>query len=103
MEYVLAIVAYWSKYPVVAVMQSVTSENNITHLQKIFTTFCYHKKIWSDKGPQFTADTFKQYLKSYNIELKPSYPYWPEGNGEVERFNLIICKLLQTAMLEQKN
>ena len=84
-------------------MRSITSENIIKHLQKIFTTFGYPKKLRSDNGPQFTAGTFTKYLQSHNIEHKPAHAYWPEGNDEVERFNRTICKLLQTAMLEQKN
>ena len=84
-------------------MRSITSENIIKHLQKIFTTFGYPKKLRSDNGPQFTAGTFTKYLQSHNIEHKPAHAYWPEGNDKVERFNRTICKLLQTAMLEQKN
>ena len=84
-------------------MRSITSENIIKHLQKIFTTFGYPKKLRSHNGPQFTAGTFTKYLQSHNTEHKPAHAYWPEGNGEAERFNRTICKLLQTAMLEQKN
>ena len=42
-EHVIAVIDYQSKYPVVALMQSITWENIINHLQKSFTKFCYPK------------------------------------------------------------
>ena len=35
-EHVIAVIDYQSKYPIVALMQSITLENIIKHLQKIY-------------------------------------------------------------------
>lgn len=74
----------------------------MNYLRKCHQTYGNLKKIWSDNRPQLNAGAFKQYLKDHTIKHKPSYPYWSEGNDEVEQFNQTICKLLQTAMLETR-
>ena len=83
-------------------MQSIIAENVVKHLQRVFLLFEYPKKIWSENAPQFISGIFARHLKDHTIEHRPSYLYWPEGNGEVEHFNRNICKLLHSAMLDQK-
>lgn len=88
-------------------MHSIIAENIAKHLQRVFLLFEYPKKIWSENGPQFTSWIFAKHLqtfaKDHTIEHKPSYSHWPEWNGKVEHFNGYIYKLLQSAMLDQKN
>ena len=88
-EYILALIDYRTKYPVVAVMRSITSENIIKHLQKIFTTFGYPKKLRSHNGPQFTAGTFTEYLQSHNTEHKPAHDTGPK---EMAKLNALIVQ-----------
>ena len=46
----------------------------------------------------FISQQFKEFLKQHNINHRPVTPYWPQGNGEVERFNRTIGKLIQCAV-----
>ena len=53
-EHVIAVIDYQSKYPVVALMQSITWENIMKHLQKIFYQILLpQNKIKSENGPHF--------------------------------------------------
>lgn len=39
----------------------------------------------SDKGTQFESNVFAELLKKYNIKKSRTTPYWPAGNGVIER------------------
>ena len=47
-----------------------------------------------DNGPQYTADSFKQFAKEYGFQHKTSSPYFPQSNGEAERAVRTIKELL---------
>ena len=58
--------------------------------------------IKTDNGPPFSGDDFRRYCNALNIRHEFSTPYWPQANGEVERFNQPLEKVLQTAAIEGK-
>ena len=82
-EYILLLIDYRSRYPVAAVMKSVTANNVRRSLLKTFAIFGYPKKITTDNDPQFIANEFTEYLRKHNIDHRRVTPYWPAANGEV--------------------
>ena len=100
---IIVLIDYKSKYPVVTITKSITSENIIKYLDQIFSTYGYPSTLLSDNGPQFVSQTFENYLKARNINHRRSSPYWPSANGEVERFNRTITKTIQCAVAEHKD
>ena len=103
-EHLLVLLDYRSRYPVVSLMkQGVSSEQIIKKLSKTFSLFGYPHTILTDNGPQFISQQFKEFLKQHNINHRPVTLYWPQANGEVERFNRTIGKLIQCAVSEGKN
>ena len=94
-EHILVVIDYRSRYPALAVMKSITSQNIIKALTKIFATFGYPNLLTSDNGKQFTSQEFKDYLKQHGIKLRVVTPYWPSANGEVERFNRTLGKFIK--------
>ena len=42
-------------------------------------------------------------LKSWGIELKTVTEYWPQENGQVEHFNEVLEKHVQTSRVERKD
>ena len=101
-KYILLLIDYRSRYPVAAVMKSVTANNVRRSLLKTFAIFGYPKKITADNGPQFIANEFTEYLRKHNIEHRRVTPYWPAANGEVERMNRTIKRSIQCAVVEGK-
>ncbi|XP_057291219.1 uncharacterized protein K02A2.6-like [Hydractinia symbiolongicarpus] len=102
-ESILVIIDYKTRYPVAITIRSTTTQHVINCLEKTFSMFGYPRKIRSDNGPQFTSAEIEQYFKERNIHHERSSPYNPQGNGEVERFNRTLSKVIKCAITEQKD
>lgn len=102
-EYVFVVVDYYSRYFEVEIMKSVTSTNVIESLEKIFCTHGLPKSLKTDNGPQFASEEFGSFLKANDIQHRTSTPLWPQANGEVERQNRSLLKVLKIAQAEKKN
>lgn len=50
--------------------------------------------IRSDNGSEFISNEFKELLKKYNIKQVLSSPSLPQSNGEVEKFNGTLKRLI---------
>ena len=68
-------------------------------MEQVFTIFEYPDTLVSDNGPQFTSNDFEFYLQTHQL----AYPYWPQANGEIERFNRTITKTIKCALTEGKD
>ena len=44
----------------------------------------------SDNWPQFTAESFKQFLREKGIAHVTAFPYHPQGNGVIKRMHRIL-------------
>lgn len=82
----LIVVDAFSKYPYVCDMRTMTSENTIRMLSKIFIHEGLPETIVSDNGTQFTSELFRNYCNSHGIEHLTTAPFHPASNGEAERF-----------------
>ena len=95
-NYVLVTVEYYSRYFEVELIGSVTSSKIIESLEKIFCTHGLPESLKTDNGPQFVSDEFVNFLKN-SIQHRTSKPLWPQANGEVERQNRSLLKILKFA------
>ena len=102
-ESILVIIDYKSRYPIAVALKSTTTEIIIREMERVFTMLGYPDKLVSDNGPQFTSNNFEIYLLAHNIEHQLTSPYWPQANGEVERFNRTLTKTVKCAMAEGKD
>ena len=89
----LLVVDYYSRYPEVAELSSTTSRNVISALKSMFSRHGIPDLLHSDNGPQFSSEELNQFAKSYDFELSTSSPYYPQGNGLVERMVKTIKSL----------
>lgn len=92
----LVIVDYYSRYYEVESLKHTTSEEVISKLSTIFARWGIPNRMISDNGPQFTSQEFENFCESKGIDLRHSTPYWPRMNGEVERQNGSLKKILQS-------
>ena len=74
------------------ILKSVTSAKILAWLDEVFATHGYPYQIKSDNTSYFTSYEFRSILKSWGIELKTVTEYWPQANGQVERFNQSLLK-----------
>ncbi|XP_028408174.1 uncharacterized protein K02A2.6-like [Dendronephthya gigantea] len=96
----LVVIDAHSRYPEVEIMQSTTTTAVITRLQRIFSRHGYPEEFTSDNGPPFNAAEFTNYLNEHGVHHRRITPYWPQANGEAERFMKTVTKAIRTAHSE---
>ncbi|XP_048774395.2 uncharacterized protein K02A2.6-like [Ostrea edulis] len=102
-EYLLVVIDYFSRFQEVAIMKKITSERIIFQLESMFARHGLPYSMRSDNGPQFVSEEFKGYLDLNGIKHIRTTPYWPQGNGEVERQNRTLLKAIKAANAERKD
>ena len=101
--YLLAVIDYYSRFPLVEVITSTTSQTIISHLRKWFSILGYSVEIRSDNAQNMVSAEMEYFFKENGIKHSYSLPFFPRQNGEIERFNRSLKKCVQTAVAENKN
>ncbi len=99
----LVLIDYFSRWPEVVWMRNTNSPAVIKVMETVFTTHGLPDRVRSDNGPQFIAQEFEEFLEYLGIEHVKGVPYWPQSNGEVERFNETMLKAIKIAEIEKKD
>ena len=71
--------------------------------QEPFQTHGIPESVRSDNGPPFSSAEFEGFLDYLGIAHLKGIPYWPQSNGEVERCNETLLKIIRIATLEGKD
>ena len=91
----LVIVDYYSRWIEFRKLTSLTSEHTIVVMKEVFATHGIPDVIMSDNGPQFSAEAFAQFAKSYGFTHTTSSPRYPQANGEAERAVRTLKEILK--------
>jgi hypothetical protein len=75
---------YYSNFFEVDHLQSATAEMVVTRLKHHFARHGIPSCVVSDGGPQFTAQTFKQFAEDWNFEHRVTSPEHAKSNGAAE-------------------
>uniref|UniRef100_A0A1A8N061 Gypsy retrotransposon integrase-like protein 1 n=4 Tax=Nothobranchius TaxID=28779 RepID=A0A1A8N061_9TELE len=101
-RYAVTLTDYYTKWPEVAFMPTVTTAAVTAFLTSIFSRFGNPTEIVSDNGTQFTSKEFADFLLVRNIVHRKVSLYYPQANGAVERWNRVLKETVFTARQEQK-
>ena len=74
----LLVVDYFSRYPEVIKLSSTVSATVIATLKTLFARHGIPEIFRSDNGPQYSAEVFTQFMKSYDIQHITSSPKYPK-------------------------
>jgi len=85
--YILTLVDYRSKWPEAIILRNITSQQIIKELTEVFARFGNPKILVTDNGRQFISEEFEGFLKLNGINHARASPYYPQSNGQVERFH----------------
>ena len=96
----LLAVDYYTKYPEVIKLNSLTSREVIEALKEIFCRHGIPKTVMSDNGPQFSSREYRDFAFDYGFNPVFSSPQYPQSNGQVERFVQTIKIMMKKAILE---
>ena len=91
----LIVVDYFSGYPEIALLNSTTSSDVITHMKSCFARHGIPEKVISDNGPQFRSADFMKFSLSYGFRRQTSSQRYPQANGEIERSVKTVKSLLK--------
>jgi len=91
----LLIVDYYSRYIEISKLSQLTADAIITHTKSIFARHGIPEVVYSDNGPQFSSDAYKQFALVYQFKHVTSSPYFPQSNGEAEKAVGTIKTLLK--------
>ena len=87
-RYLLTMVDRFTRWPVAVPMVDATTQSVIDAFAfGWIQSFGVPHTLTSDRGPQFTSDTFQQLANIWGIKSIHTAPYHPEANGLVERFH----------------
>ena len=66
-------------------------------IKKIFACHGITKELYTDNGPEYTAQSFKRFAKEWHFKHVTSSPHFPQSNGLVERAIQTVKKSLKKA------
>lgn len=101
-RFAITLIDYYSRWPEIAFSSTVTSATVMTFLATVFSREGNPLELVSDNGSQFVSAEFEAFLADRNIKHCRSSVYYPQANGEIERFNRVFKDCLQTANIEGK-
>ena len=82
----LVVIDAYSKWPEVAIMQSISVENTVKGLRSIFANKGVPEILVSDNGPQFVSEVFAVFMLSNGVRHLRSAPYHQATNGQAQSF-----------------
>ena len=92
-ESLLVIIDLYSRYRIIEVLKQTATIDILNRLRP-----CIPNSITTDNAANFSSSEMKQFCEYYGIYIRHTTPYWPQGNGEVERQNRSILKQLRTSL-----
>lgn len=102
-EHLLMVVDYNSRWLEAIFLKRTNAQHVIKSMEAIFRTPRLPEALHNDNGPPFASKEFEGFLEYLGISHKKGVPYWPQSNGEVERRNETILKMVRIARLEGKD
>ena len=99
-EYLLVVVDEYSRYPEVEIVTSTSSKATIPKLDAIFARQGVPDVVKTDNGPPFHGHEFARFSAYLGFTHRRVTPLWPRANGEVERLNRTLGKVIRTAESE---
>lgn len=76
---------YFSRFLEVLHMPSTTASQVILKLKTLFARFGVPDEVFSDNGPQFSCEEFREFSRDFDFRHVTSSPHHAQGNGHAER------------------
>jgi len=86
-----------------AIMKKPETRDIVSAMRHIFATHDLPMMVVSDNGRKLCPAEMEDYLQENGMEHRRVTPYWPRGNGEVERQNRTLLKAIRTTSVEKRD
>ena len=97
-KYFLNIVDEYSRFPFVFPCSDISTSTVIKCLTTLFSLFGMPAFIHSDRGASFMSEELQAFLRGKGVATSRTTSYNPAGNGQVERYNGIVWKAVETSL-----
>ena len=94
---------YYSKFPYVLQMSSMTSKDVISALSFCFSVLGTPEEIICDKAVNFTSRDYREFAANWGFILTTSSPHYPNGYGFIEKQVQTIKKLFTWCDKDNRN
>ena len=81
----LIVVDYYSRWFEIKELRNESSSAVIRALKELFAIHGIPDLVMSDNGPQYSADSFREFATKYTFVHTTSSPRYPQANGDVEQ------------------
>ena len=102
-NHLLVVVDNYSRWPEVILLKKTDASHVTRAMEGIFQTHGKPESVRSDNGLPVSSAEFEGFLDYLGIAHLKGIPYWPQSNGEVERCNKTLLKVIRIATLEDKD
>ena len=98
-RYILSIIDCFTKYLILVPLKDHTASTVSKALyERVIEYFGCPRKILSDRGTEFTGRIWTDLMDLLGVQRVLTSPYYPQGNGIVERSHRTINNLLRSHM-----
>ena len=97
-KYLLTIIDEFSRFPFTLPCRDMTSKTIIRCLSQLFSIFGMPDMIHTDRAADFLAEETKRFLLEKGIATSKTSRYHPEENGQVEKLNGTLWKVIQISL-----
>ena len=102
-RHILAMTDHFTKYVEVIPVKTQTAEECAEKIVEHFISrWGTPLTIHSDQGSSFESQVFRQMCSLFGIKKSRSSPRNPKGNGQVERFNRSILKMIRAYLADEQ-
>ena len=96
-DYIIA-TDYYSGYPEIARLPSTKAKSVINFLKDWFCRYGKPETVFTDNGPQFDCEEFRDFVKKWDFVHETSSPYHSRSNGLVERSIQTVKNMLKKSI-----
>ena len=101
-KYVLAMTDLFTKFVVAVPLKDITAQSVASELVEHWVLrFGVPDVLHTDQGSNFNSELMKQVRQLLQIDKSQTTAYHPQGNGQVERFNLVIADTISKYCAEK--
>lgn len=93
-KHILVIIDSFTKYVKLYPVNTTSTKEVCSALEKYFSYYSRPRRLVSDRGTAFTSSDFANYLSDQNILHVKNAVAAPQANGQVERVNRVLSRML---------
>ena len=95
---------YFTKWPIVRPTKTTNMEEALDFLwENICTQYGIPEQVITDQGTAYTSEKWKRTVQKWGINHTPTTAANPQANGQVERFNQTLVKMLRKKLGVRKD